>query len=501
MILKLIIELFKNRKELSDIREMLTDRDFRNKVKELYRSGVAISFKNDSFARETIKYRFKDILSGLNAEIDAFIDSYITSDDFIKMTDEGKSLKLKELKEWKFSYSQIQSLQLHTASQRTPLWKTFNKQDVDNLLEKWESNLSSYGTVGAFFNSGPFIDVEHFFYFAILQHIEIKSGMKSALNWSDPYVSKKEKSISKDYKSHGLKLEHTSYGQVEDYESKIKHYLRQGYSIIINQNLSDTNCFFEDLLRSNLSANSTDLSQMFWSEFRDVVPVVNHSNELYSYVSTTRFDNVNILVDNYGHELLCDLILGLYLIQKNITKRVTYHVNILPIFVSDVIEKDFDRIIRQLKELCVENSNEMTVVNELESLMVNGQFAIKSDFFWNMPTKYSELFEKGGKDELKKLFTGGINGNDLLIIKGDLNYRRTVGDTVTYPGKDLAQRIKNYIKCPTLIIRSFKSNVILLGSRYYKPTIFETNYKHDYGGLDWRTEGKAGVIQFIPPRD
>ena len=114
-----------------------------------------------------------------------------------------------------------------------------------------------------------------------------------------------------------------------------------------------------------------------------------------------------------------------------------------------------------------------------------------------MPTGYSELFKKNYKEELRNIFTGGINGNDLLIIKGDLNYRRTVGDIVTYPKKDFAKRIKDYIKCPVLVIRSFKSNVILLGSRYYKPTVFETDYKYDYGGMDWRTEGKAGVIQFL----
>lgn len=496
-IFKLMVELFKNRKEISDIREMLSDSEFKQKMKELYRSGSFISFRNDGFARETIKYRFKDILSGLNAEIDAYIDNYITSDAYLEMTAEGKALKIKELKGWKFSYSQIQALQLHSASHRTPFAKTFKMLDVDNLLKEWENNLSTYGIVGSFFHSGPFIDVEHFFYFAILQHIEIKTGLKHALNWSDPYVNKKEKSINKDYKSHGLPQEHTSYGQVEEYESKVKYYLKQGYDIISDPRSFDSGRFFEDLLRCNLSANSTDLSQMFWSEFRDVTPVINHSNEFYSYISNARFENVNVLVDNYGHEFLCDLILGLYLIRKQATKRITYHVNVLPVFVSDVIEQDFNRIISQLKELCEGNEKELTVVRELERLKAEGMFVIKSDFFWNMPTGYSELFKKNYKEELRNIFTGGINGNDLLIIKGDLNYRRTVGDIVTYPKKDFAKRIKDYIKCPVLVIRSFKSNVILLGSRYYKPTVFETDYKYDYGGMDWRTEGKAGVIQFL----
>ena len=55
-ILKLMVELFKNRKEISDIREMLSDREFKQKIKELYRSGAFISFRNDRNCSIMLKF-------------------------------------------------------------------------------------------------------------------------------------------------------------------------------------------------------------------------------------------------------------------------------------------------------------------------------------------------------------------------------------------------------------------------------------------------------------
>lgn len=460
------IDFFKLGFKLRNFKEAL--QISRKKRKE---RGNNITFENDNFARETIKYRFKDIISSLNAEIDLH----------------------PELKDKKINYSDI--LLHKTKDTIDPACGDLKLSDNDQAqIEKWTNNLN-YDSIGSFFYKGPFIDVEHYFYFAILDHIK-KTGLDKELKWNDPYASKKELSITKDYTNDNTRL---AKGKI--YNSKIKITLNLGYQILQKEkNL-------KALLKANLSSNSTDLSQMFWSEFRDVKAVTNDSQNFEDYTDNiikknTTLENTNILVDNYGHEFLCDLILGIYLINFNISQKVTYHVNKLPIFVSDIIEKDFNKIITQLKALCenktAEEKKEFEVINKIEELYKEGRIIIKPNFFWNMPTTYSSLFKKDAPEyhkELQKIFTGGESQKELLIIKGDLNYRRTVGDIIISPSEKINKYIK-YISCPTLIIRSFKSNVVLLG-KDNKEDIFKTNFDYDYGGIDWKTEGRAGIIQFV----
>ena len=83
-----------------------------------------------------------------------------------------------------------------------------------------------------------------------------------------------------------------------------------------------------------------------------------------------------------------------------------------------------------------------------------------------------------------------FNGSNLLIVKGDLNYRRMVGDRNYNPNKKIESRI-GYIKCPVLIIRSFKSDCTLLG-RKGRDFLRNKNIEQD-----WQSSGKYGIIQYI----
>lgn len=108
-----------------------------------------------------------------------------------------------------------------------------------------------------------------------------------------------------------------------------------------------------------------------------------------------------------------------------------------------------------------------------------------------MPTSYDTILKpkykySGDLSEIKNIFTG----SELLIVKGDLNYRRMVGDRNYNPNRKIEKNIK-YIKCPVLIIRSFKSNVTLLGNAY-KNVVNKENIEQD-----WQNNGKYGIIQYI----
>ena len=79
------------------------------------------------------------------------------------------------------------------------------------------------------------------------------------------------------------------------------------------------------------------------------------------------------------------------------------------------------------------------------------QAEIIPDFIWNMPTAYEDIARK------KEIY---MNSETLLIIKGDLNYRRLCRDK-TWHFKTKLEEITKYINSPTLVIRSFKSDLVL----------------------------------------
>lgn len=412
-----------------------------------------IRYKNDYFARETIKYRLRNIVINLNNKYNG------------------------ELNYLEFMNSVFNS-------------EIFNndifKQPHNELFLEWTNSLNEYNEkkVSNFFINAPFIDVEHYFYYYILNKVNSQQPLLEK-NIIDPFLDNKLASVKNDYCNQSVK-----------HESKIKGLLDLGIQIKDNagDQLQKDNII--KLLKLNLSANSTDLSQLFWEQFTSVLSIIDDSEVFWKeYVSDLHNVNkINIIVDNFGVEFLADIIMGYYFIIKkgrgsNI--EIVYHVNELPIFVSDVKRGDDQELLKILTELVKDNTQYKELLNDISSFIENGNLKFKSDFFWNMPTSYDTILKpkykySGDLSEIKNIFTG----SDLLIVKGDLNYRRMVGDRNYNPNRKIEKNIK-YIKCPVLIIRSFKSNVTLLGNAY-KNVVNKENIEQD-----WQNNGKYGIIQYI----
>ena len=75
----------------------------------------------------------------------------------------------------------------------------------------------------------------------------------------------------------------------------------------------------------------------------------------------------------------------------------------------------------------------------------------------------------------------------MIIVKGDLNYRRLVGDFHWKSSEPIMDKV-SYIKKPLLIIRSLKSNVILG---------VNDEEKYSYNAPNWKISGQYGIIQWI----
>lgn len=430
-----------------------------------------ISYKNDEFARETIKFRFKDILSRVNR------------------TNDSLELNYNVFAEEKFNAVDL-------------VKKLPNYKDNVRTFDGWANGISEvqYKNVFDFMINAPFIDVEHYFYFWIISKV-------SCFGINDPFFKIKRKDIIDDISKDGDILG----SDMKLHESKI---IKAMLNYSCKYAADEFRSVVRIILESNLSSNSNDLSQMAWNRTTKT-KVVDNQNEIdlfIDYISSpsNQVEEVNFLVDNSGVELFNDLILAMLLVEKRFTSKVIFNVKSLPVFVSDVTISDISNIVCIVKEqvLALKESQSKKIIMQKETgvqiheysekdfmhmikildkldLYLKGSdnqkpmFEIRAVNKWNMPTSYKDL-------ETKE-FT---QPNSLLIVKGDLNYRRLVGDFHWLSNRHLKDILKEYVEVPVLVIRSFKSNVILDIKDLNKLSIEDP---------EWRTNGKYGTIRFINP--
>jgi hypothetical protein len=158
---------------------------------------------------------------------------------------------------------------------------------------------------------------------------------------------------------------------------------------------------------------------------------------------------VDIVLDNAGFELFVDLILAGYLIAAGLATTVVLHPKSIPWFVSDVLPADFVALLSALAApqnfygtLSEEDKNagkEPSPLSETEDanlqflfqswsqMHAEGQLMLRpNDFwtaagsYWRLPKSEPELY-----DDLKE--------SELVIFKGDLNYRKLTADVSSLP--------------------------------------------------------------------
>lgn len=230
--------------------------------------------------------------------------------------------------------------------------------------------------------------------------------------------------------------------------------------------------------------------------------------------SGTADRRIDIVLDNAGFELFVDLILAGYLLESGLATQVVLHPKNMPWFVSDVVPKDFSDLLNVLVNAKAfyeapsedeeargvtppalaekEESDMKHLFDNWSSLYAEGKIILRPNVFWTEGGSYWRMPKTAPAllEDLKQA--------ELVIFKGDLNYRKLTGDACWDPATPFNEAIGPLgpgSGIRTLALRTCKADVVV-GLPKGKD---EELRAMEGGGGDvrkWAWSGKWAVVSF-----
>jgi uncharacterized protein with ATP-grasp and redox domains len=249
--------------------------------------------------------------------------------------------------------------------------------------------------------------------------------------------------------------------------------------------------FFATLLTINLWGNQADLS--LWPAGHDNEQpkhtdleasqshiLVNDTNDVVDHLAAQidKSPRIDFIVDNAGFELVSDLALTDFFLSNSLASTIVLHLKYHPTFVSDAVIKDVEQTIDLLAESS--RSEIRNFGQRLQAHIGTNRLQLQNDLFWTSPLSFWEMPARV-RQELAQ--------SNLLVSKGDANYRRLLGDrhwSYSTPFADIV----SYLPTPLVALRTFKSEV----AAGLEPEQIKVVEQQD---SNWLTNGKRGVIQFV----
>ena len=182
-----------------------------------------------------------------------------------------------------------------------------------------------------------------------------------------------------------------------------------------------------------------------------------------------RVDFVN---DNTGRELLFDLLLADRLLSEGLARTVVLNLKNQPFFVSDAMIVDVQHTLSFFPA--------GPLAQRLQTYLAEDSLILKDHPFWTSCLMFRQMPEP---------LSAELARSDLVIFKGDVNYRRLLDDA-HWPHSARLETIAGYIPAPFVTLRTLKGE-IMVG--------LESGQAEAIAAQDptWLINGKRGVIQYV----
>jgi hypothetical protein len=203
--------------------------------------------------------------------------------------------------------------------------------------------------------------------------------------------------------------------------------------------------------------------------------VADDSDTLWAILDEADAPSVHLIADNAGRELLADLVLIDHLLHAEAAASVVVHVKPQPYYVSDATGADVVDVLRRLGD---GPGHAAEIGRRIREALVSGTIRLRTHDFWCAPQSFRVM----PTDLVTEL-----SAATLTIAKGDLNYRRLVGDC-TWPAMTPFEELTAYFPSSVAALRTLKSDVAV--------GLTEARLARlDAAGGAWRTDGTHAMIQ------
>jgi len=190
---------------------------------------------------------------------------------------------------------------------------------------------------------------------------------------------------------------------------------------------------------------------------------------------------VDFILDNAGFELFADLCLAEFLISSGTASRIRFHGKQMPWFVSDVTTSDWLWTLEQL------SSSSTAALSRLgqrwQQYLSDGIWQFSTHPFWTLPYDFTSM-----KSAAQDLYDN-LSASDLVLFKGDLNYRKLVGDRAWPTTTPFTVALCEFSPAPLCCLRTLKCDVVV-GLPEGQAELTEAR------AADWMLTGSYAVIQF-----
>ncbi|MBI4388473.1 MAG: alpha/beta fold hydrolase, partial [Candidatus Omnitrophica bacterium] len=222
-----------------------------------------------------------------------------------------------------------------------------------------------------------------------------------------------------------------------------------------------------------LSGNKFDLTL---SISKGIQLLRDEREKLIEFILSKPKQQIDLVIDNTGNELLYELFLAAYLLNEGFAEQVRIHAKPHPYFMSDSTLTDTLETIEKLKTHSDQTLSRLG--HSLDAWLREGKLQFWANDFWTTGRAFSKMPE---------ILLEAFESSGLVIFVGDLNYRRLIGER-HWPIEDTFQSRVAYFSAPLVALRMIKFD---LAVGLPPNVVAALNQKNPR----WWHEGTHGLIQ------
>ncbi|MGW0180553.1 damage-control phosphatase ARMT1 family protein [Nocardia sp. NPDC003345] len=205
----------------------------------------------------------------------------------------------------------------------------------------------------------------------------------------------------------------------------------------------------------------------------------DHTDAVCEHLNGLSAGTLALIADNAGRELIPDLLLIDHLLRSHPALSVDLHLKPRPYYVSDATTADFLDTLERLGGI---PGPAAAAAARLGAGVRTGRLRVRAHEFYCAPLSFHDMPPDLAAD---------LAGAETVILKGDLNYRRLVGDRHR-PATASFTALTEYFPTRVIALRTLKSDVAVGIDATLLARLEDTE-------PGWRTSGSHGVVQMRDP--